>query len=304
MDRLLHAADRGDRDHPLGAERLEAPDVGAEVQLARRQPVAAAVARQEDHRPSLEGARAVLVGRVAERRAHAPPADVGDALQLVEPAAADDRRSPSPLTPPPGCPRSPTASPAAGHAHARQPSPQVVRSGEGHLDVVAGQPDQVAARAIARLQHEHVLRRAPPASRGSAGSGPRRPRRAARARDPRRVRASSRPGTRAPPPSPAAPSTGRRAGRRTAAPRPGGRAWRRSPPSVSPGKPTMTSAPRPSRGDRRGQTLDHAAVRPPPCTDGACARSTRSLPLCSGTWKCGAITGDVVERSRAARRVK
>ena len=90
VDRLLHAADGRHRDHPLGAERLEPPDVRAKVQLGRREAMTAAVARQEDHAPALVGAGAVLVRRVAERRPHAAPADVGQALELVEPAAADD----------------------------------------------------------------------------------------------------------------------------------------------------------------------------------------------------------------------
>ena len=57
------------------------------------QPVAAAVARQEDDLAVAEAADAVGVGRIAERRAHPVPADVGEALQLVEPAAADDADS-------------------------------------------------------------------------------------------------------------------------------------------------------------------------------------------------------------------
>src|SRR5262249_18016465 len=81
---------RGDRHHPLGAERLEAPDVRAEVQLGRSQAVAAAVARQEDDRAPLESAGAVLVGRVAEGRAHAAPAHIGKARELVQAPAPDD----------------------------------------------------------------------------------------------------------------------------------------------------------------------------------------------------------------------
>src|SRR5688572_28856134 len=90
MDRLLHAADGGDRDHPLRAERLQPPDVGAEVQLRRWQAMAAAVARQEDDGAALERPRAVLVRRIAERGSHPAPADVREALELVEPAAPDD----------------------------------------------------------------------------------------------------------------------------------------------------------------------------------------------------------------------
>src|SRR5207247_9201736 len=89
-NRLLHAADRRDRDHPLGAERLEAPDVRAEVQLRRHDPVAPTVARQEDHAPPRETPDAVGVRRRAEGRADAAPPDVRQPLELIEPAAADD----------------------------------------------------------------------------------------------------------------------------------------------------------------------------------------------------------------------
>src|SRR5213594_31969 len=89
-DVLLHAADGGHRHDALDTERLQAPDVGAEVQLRRRQAVAATMARQEDHGASLELAGAELVGGIAEGRAHAAPADIGEAFELVEPAAADD----------------------------------------------------------------------------------------------------------------------------------------------------------------------------------------------------------------------
>src|SRR5207245_11210900 len=90
LDLLLHAADAADRDDPLDAERLQPPDVGAEIQLARRQPMAVAVARQEDHAPAIEPALAKLVGRIAERRSDTTPANVRHPFQLVEPAAADD----------------------------------------------------------------------------------------------------------------------------------------------------------------------------------------------------------------------
>src|SRR5882724_1340797 len=90
LDVFLHAAHGGDRDDPLDAERLQSPDVGAEVQLGRREPVAAAVAWEEDDTAVLELAGAELVGGIAEGRAHPAPADVRQSFQLVEPAAADD----------------------------------------------------------------------------------------------------------------------------------------------------------------------------------------------------------------------
>src|SRR5262245_57982222 len=51
--------------------------------------MAAAVARQEDHATVAESSRAVCVGWIAERRLHLDPANVGEALHLVEAAAAD-----------------------------------------------------------------------------------------------------------------------------------------------------------------------------------------------------------------------
>src|SRR5256885_2484410 len=89
-DRVLHAPDGGDRDDPFRAERLEPPDVGAEVELARHDAVAAPVARQEDHAPVEVPPGAERVGGLAEGRPHAAPPDVGEPRELVEPAAPDD----------------------------------------------------------------------------------------------------------------------------------------------------------------------------------------------------------------------
>ena len=46
--------------------------------------------REEHDLLFAEAADAVGVGGIAERRPHTLPADVGQALQLVEPAAPDD----------------------------------------------------------------------------------------------------------------------------------------------------------------------------------------------------------------------
>ena len=89
-DILPHAPHGADRDHPLDAQRLEAVDVGAEVQLRGHEPVAPAVAGQKNHGPDAEPADAVGVRRVAERGLDPGPADIGEALQLVEPASSDD----------------------------------------------------------------------------------------------------------------------------------------------------------------------------------------------------------------------
>src|SRR5688572_2016952 len=82
-DLLLRAAHRRDGDHPFGAQRLQPPDVRAEIELARAQTVAPTVARQEDHRTPIEPAGAELVRRIAERRTDAAPAHLRESLQLV-----------------------------------------------------------------------------------------------------------------------------------------------------------------------------------------------------------------------------
>src|SRR5262250_1229978 len=48
------------------------------------------LARKEDDPAAGETAHAVRVGRHAERRGDLPPRDVGQALELVEPTAAND----------------------------------------------------------------------------------------------------------------------------------------------------------------------------------------------------------------------
>src|SRR5262249_58558305 len=83
-DVVLHAANGGDRDDPLHAERFQAPDVRAEVQLGRRQAMPATVPRQEDDRAAVEGAGAEIVRRIAEWRAGAAPPERGEGLALGE----------------------------------------------------------------------------------------------------------------------------------------------------------------------------------------------------------------------------
>jgi hypothetical protein len=66
--------------------------------------------------------------------------------------------------------------------------------------------------------------------------------------------------------------------------------------SVSPGKPTITSAPSPSPGmaaARRSTRPRYMAA----VYGRRMRRSTRSLPLCSGMCRCGAIRGEAVTTS-------
>src|SRR5437762_2749151 len=55
----------------------------------------------------------------------------------------------------------------AGHAHPRDAPHQRVRPVEDDLDVITGEADEAARRAVARLQHEHVVR--PPHQRAPEG---------------------------------------------------------------------------------------------------------------------------------------
>src|SRR5205814_775283 len=111
--------------------RLQPGGVGAEVQLGRHEPVAAAVARQEDDTAALELAGAELVGGIAERRAHPLPADVRQPFKLVEPAASDDAdRGPVHLLGPPwgSATRSP-CTPASARATRTRATRRISASG-------------------------------------------------------------------------------------------------------------------------------------------------------------------------------
>ena len=87
---LLQAADGARREDVLDAQRLEAEDVGAEVQLRGHQPVAEAVPRQEGHALAAQRADDVRRRRLAERRLDAPLLPVGQFRHVVQTAAADD----------------------------------------------------------------------------------------------------------------------------------------------------------------------------------------------------------------------
>ena len=87
---LLQAADRAGREDVLHAQHLHPEDVGAEVQLRRRQPVAGAVAREKRDALAAQRAEHVRTRRIAERRRQRHLAAVGHLGHVVQAAAADD----------------------------------------------------------------------------------------------------------------------------------------------------------------------------------------------------------------------
>ena len=87
---FLERADGGDGDDALDAELLEGIDVGAEVELGRKNAMAAAVTREESDLAAFELAENEGVRGRAEGRFDALLVDVGESGHGVEPAAADD----------------------------------------------------------------------------------------------------------------------------------------------------------------------------------------------------------------------
>ena len=87
---FLERSDGRNRNDALDAELLEAMNVGAEIEFAGQEAVAASVARQKSDLAAFERAADVGVGRRAERRLHPHFLDLGQAGHGIEPAAADD----------------------------------------------------------------------------------------------------------------------------------------------------------------------------------------------------------------------
>src|SRR5439155_12044831 len=90
LDLPPHRPHGRDRDDALAAERAEAVDVRAERDLGGREPVPAAVAREERDLDAAEVADDVCVGRRAEGRLDLALLTRLEALEVVEAAAADD----------------------------------------------------------------------------------------------------------------------------------------------------------------------------------------------------------------------
>ncbi len=87
---LLERANGADADDPVDAELFHRPDVGAVVQLGREEAMTAAVAREKDDIAPRETAGEEVVGGRAEGRPDLHPFLLGEALDVIEAAAADD----------------------------------------------------------------------------------------------------------------------------------------------------------------------------------------------------------------------
>ena len=213
----------------------------------------------------------------ARRTASTPSSGRPQPLHLVQAAATDDadgafgRAHAACLSASP--PRTPSIRARGRDAHAGEPATSPIGSAEEHLDVVRGEPGEIAGLAIPVLQHQHVLDRARPAPARNASSSRGRSARTPRARS--RITGGA---TRSPRPS------GRLGPRRSeygnTCRYDNGSALTRSSvasksASLSPGKPTMASAPRPTPGWRRPgarpRAVHREVVRPPHETEDAIA---------------------------------
>src|SRR5215467_15958612 len=87
---LTQAADCGQRDDVGHAATFQRVDIGAEIDVRRRQHVAAAVTRNEHDRLTIERAKAEFVRGRTERALDSPPLDIGEPVDLVETATPDD----------------------------------------------------------------------------------------------------------------------------------------------------------------------------------------------------------------------
>ncbi len=87
---ILQRAAGGDGHEVGDAGALQCVDVGAVVDVRRRDAMPAPVARQEAERQAVDLGEQDLVGRLAPRARDLLPVRVLDARQIVETAAADD----------------------------------------------------------------------------------------------------------------------------------------------------------------------------------------------------------------------
>src|SRR4051794_11427605 len=87
---LAQAADRRQRDDVGDPAALQRVDIGAKVDRRGRQYMPAAVPRQKDDRLSVECAETEFVRGPAVRAFNPAPSDIGETVDPVEPAAADN----------------------------------------------------------------------------------------------------------------------------------------------------------------------------------------------------------------------
>ena len=90
LELFFQAADGARRQDEFHAELLQAEDVGAEVELARQQPVPGAVPRQERHSLAAQRADDVGARRVAKRRGQGHFGPVRHLGHVVQAAATND----------------------------------------------------------------------------------------------------------------------------------------------------------------------------------------------------------------------
>ncbi len=87
---LFQRADGGDREDALDAEHFEPEDVGAEVELGRKDAVTASVTGEEGDFAAFEIAENESVAGIAERRRDALLMNIGESGHGVQTAAPDD----------------------------------------------------------------------------------------------------------------------------------------------------------------------------------------------------------------------
>jgi hypothetical protein len=87
---LLERTNGADADDPGDAKFLHGPDVGAMVQLARQNAMAAGVTWKKNNFATGESSREQFIGWWTKGRHELRPVLVCEALDIVEPAAADD----------------------------------------------------------------------------------------------------------------------------------------------------------------------------------------------------------------------
>src|SRR5215472_5821665 len=87
LAQAAHSGQRYDVGHAAALQRI---DIGAKIDLGGRLHVSTTVAGHEDDRLPAQASKAELIRGPAKRAVDSPPFDIGEPLDLVEPAASDD----------------------------------------------------------------------------------------------------------------------------------------------------------------------------------------------------------------------